>query len=86
MSDLFRVNVEKLSSSTGFESEHQMESFLYNNPEVFGFLYDEEGQLISPAVIKQVITQRDEERKGRMDLMILVSDDNGKAYLEINTK
>lgn len=83
MSDLFRYNVEKLSSSIGFESEHQMESFLYNNPEVFGLLNDEEGQLISPAVIKQFITQKDEERKGRIDLLALVSDDNGNTLLKV---
>ena len=48
MSDLFRYNVEKLSSSIGFESEHQMESFLYNNPEVFGLLND----LITTKLVK----------------------------------
>ena len=83
MSDLFRYNIKKLSSSEDFNSEHQMESFIYNNPEILGQLMDEEGNLISPAVIQQVFTQKDEERKGRIDLMALVSKADGSPLLKI---
>lgn len=83
MSDLFRYNIKKLSSSEGFNSEHQMESFIYNNPEILGQLMDEEGNPISPAIIQQVFTQKDEERKGRIDLMALVSKADGSPLLKI---
>lgn len=83
MSDLFRYDIKKLSSSKIFDSEHQMESFIYNNPRILGQLLDEEGNSISSAVIQQVFTQKDGERKGRIDLMALVSKADGSPLLKI---
>ena len=43
MSEIFRYNIEKLTGATDFKSEHQMESFLYNNPYIIGVVKDEDG-------------------------------------------
>lgn len=83
MSELFRYNVEKLSNSDDFKNEHQMESFLYNNPNILGEFLDEKGNYLDPAVIQQFYTQKGKGREGRIDLMALASNIDGTPVLKI---
>ena len=68
MSEIFRYNVERLSTSELFKSEHQMESFLYNNPQIFGKLMEEGGDSSDPAITRQIFARISEDKKGRIDL------------------
>lgn len=63
MSEIFRYDIEKLTDSTGFQSEHQMESFLFNNPKIIGVLRNEEGEEVNSAIIRQVSTLKPDARK-----------------------
>lgn len=83
MSEIFRYNVERLSTSELFKSEHQMESFLYNNPQIFGKLMEEGGDSSDPAITQQFSTQKSEVKKGRIDLMVLTSSTDGIHLLKI---
>ncbi len=80
---MFRYNIDKLASPTEFRSEHQMESFLYNNPEIIGILKDASGEKVDDAIIQQFPTQKGEGGKGRIDLIALNSDKDLNIVLKI---
>jgi len=80
---LFRYNIDKIASATKFRSEHQMESFLYNNPEIIGILKDDSGEKVDSAIIQQFSTQKGEGGKGRIDLIALNSDEDLNIVLKI---
>ena len=80
---MFRYKVDKIASAAEFRSEHQMESFLYNNPEIIGILKDASGAYAGAAIIQQVSTQKGEGGKGRIDLIALNSDEDFNPVLKI---
>jgi len=72
-----------MGSVSKFRSEHQMESFLYNNPAIIGILRDSSGERIDDAIIRQFPMQKGEGSKGRIDLIALNSDEDSNIILKI---
>jgi len=81
MAEIYKYNLKKLSLSNDFRNERDMQSFLYNNPEIVGKLYNSNGELHSP-IIREFSTKRGEDKKGRIDLLAL-SNSRGTLLLEI---
>ena len=72
-----------MGSVSKFRSEHQMESFLYNNPDIIGILSDSSGVKKDSAIIQQFPTQKVVGGKGRIDLVALNTDEDSNLVLKI---
>lgn len=83
MSELFRYSIEKLSEANSFNSEHQMESFLFNNPRIIGVIGDNIESSEFPAIIRQFPTIKGKGSKGYIDLMALTSDNESNLILKL---
>ena len=83
MSELFRYSIERLTESTSFNSEHQMESFLFNNPRIIGAIGEEIENTELPAIIRQFPTIKGRGSKGIVDLMALTSDSESNLILKL---
>lgn len=83
MSELFRYSIERLNEATSFKSEHQMESFLFNNPRIIGVIGDDIESSELPAIIRQFPTIKGRGSKGYIDLMALTSDNESNLILNL---
>ena len=74
-SEIWRVRTEKMGVIEPFHSERDMESFLMNNPAVVG-CWDPNEYLRVPSLVRQQISIRSEEKRGRMDMVgVALKDD-----------